>query len=245
MAHDDRFAIDRMTEDAWRLFRVVGELAIGFDRMSGQRRPLVTVYGSARTPIKNRYYGMAEQLGGSLAKAGFGVVTGGGPGIMEAANKGAHEAGGVSIGINIALPHEQQSNRYLTLSLDHEYFHTRKVILARYSVGFVAFPGGFGTLDELAELLTLVQTRKLHAFPIFLVGSDYWAGLVSWFENTLAEAGAIAPDDLDLFKVVDDVEVIPKEIRRYHDQTTADKAGFKVPTEEDRLRALGEEVGGE
>ena len=234
-----KFELDRMTQDSWRMFRMLGEFAIGYDRMSNINPPVVTVFGSARTPIKNRYYGLAEALGGALARAGFAVASGGGPGIMEAANKGAYEAGGVSIGINIQLPHEQATNRYQTLSLDHEYFYARKVMLARYSVGFVVFPGGFGTLDELSEVLTLVQTQKLHPFPIFLVGTDYWAGLVAWFQETLAREGAIAPDDLDLFKVVDDIDQIPEDIRRYHDANT-DTAGFKIPDEQDRQRQQGD-----
>lgn len=220
------------------MFRVLGEFAIGFDRLGEVKAPIVTVYGSARTQIKNRYYGMAEELGRELAEKGFAVATGGGPGIMEAANKGAFAAGGVSIGINIRLPHEQRPNAYQSISLEHEYFHTRKVMLARYSVGFVAFPGGFGTLDEVAELLCLVQTQKLHPFPIYFVGTAHWAGLVDWFQNTLVESGGIAPDDLRLFKVTDDVADIPEDILAYHDEQR--DAGFKVPTEADRRRAQGE-----
>ncbi|HSK28540.1 MAG TPA: TIGR00730 family Rossman fold protein, partial [Candidatus Limnocylindria bacterium] len=162
---DKKFAVDRMSEDSWRMFRTMGEYAIGFDRMSRLSTPAVTVFGSARTEITNRYYELARQLGRALAEAGFAVATGGGPGIMEAANRGAFEAKGISIGLNIVLEHEQAPNPYQTLSLDFEYFHARKVMLAKYSVGFVVFPGGFGTLDELAEVLTLVQTQKLHAFP--------------------------------------------------------------------------------
>lgn len=242
---DEKFEINRLTQDSWRMFRMLGEFAIGFDRMGQVELPVVTVFGSARTPIKHRYYGQAEALGKALAEAGFAVATGGGPGIMEAANKGAcRAAGGVSIGINIHLPHEQRPNRYQSLSLDHEYFHARKVMLAKYSVGFVVFPGGFGTLDELTEVLTLVQTQKAAPFPIFLIGTDYWAGLVDWFRNTLITEGAIAPDDLDLFKVIDDVATIPADIRRYHDQSQ-DTAGFKVPDEEDRKRAQGEADDGE
>lgn len=242
--HDEPFEINRMTQDSWRLFRLLGEFAIGFDRMGELQQPVVTVFGSARTPIKNRYYALAERLGRALAQAGFIVTTGGGPGIMEAANKGATEAGGQSVGINIRLPHEQRPNAYQSLSLDHEHFYSRKVMLAKYSVGFVVFPGGFGTLDELFEVLTLIQTQKLRPFPIYLVGRDYWGGLVQWLENTLAAQGAIAPDDLRLFKVVDEgeeMESIPAEIRRYHDQTE-DTAGFKVPSPDDRKRAQGQTV---
>jgi uncharacterized protein (TIGR00730 family) len=234
-----KFTVDQMTQDAWRMFRITGEFAIGFDRMSRLESPAVTVFGSARTQVTHRYYALARRLGRALAKEGFAVATGGGPGIMEAANRGAFEAGGVSIGLNILLEHEQRPNPYQTFSLDFEYFHARKVMLAKYSVGFVIFPGGFGTLDELAEILTLVQTQKLHPFPIYLVGSDYWSGLVRWFEETLAKEGAIAPDDLKLYKVLDDVTEIPPDVRRYYQ--SAGHAGFKVPTEKDRRRALGAE----
>jgi hypothetical protein len=177
-------------------------------------------------------------LGKALATAGFAVATGGGAGIMEAANRGAFEAGGISIGLNIVLEHEQKPNPYQTLSLDFEYFHARKVMLAKYSVGFVIFPGGFGTLDELAEVLTLVQTQKLHAFPIYLVGTDYWSGLVHWFDKTLAQNGAVAPDDLKLFKLLDDVAQIPSDIKPYY--KSAGHAGFKIPSRKDRQRAAGE-----
>lgn len=232
------YELDRMAEDAWRMFRILGEFSIGFDRMAQVTSPVVTVFGSARTPIKNQYYGLAEQLGRSLVQAGFAVMTGGGPGIMEAANKGAFEAGGVSIGHNIILPFEQKPNPYQTLSLNFEYFHARKVMLAKYAAAFVVFPGGFGTLDELAEILTLVQTRKMHPLPIYLVGSDHWGGLVRWFEDTLITEGAISPDDLHLYKVVDDVNRIPHDIHRYYDPTAPDE--FKRPSPEDRERAQGE-----
>lgn len=236
--HPSHFEIDKLTEDSWRLFRVMGEYAIGFDRLNRVPAQLVTVFGSARTPLKSKYYGQAETLGRLLVEAGYGVVTGGGPGIMEAANKGAIEAGGVSVGINIALPEEQLPNKFQNVSLEHEYFSSRKVMLAKYSVGFVAFPGGFGTLDEVAGMLTLVQTQKIHPFPIYFVGTDHWTGLVDWFAKTLAETGAIAPDDLKLFKLVDDVDGIPEEIQRYNDDSE-EHAGFKLPTEEDRRIAQG------
>src|SRR5579862_7146423 len=217
--HPSHFEIDKLTEDSWRLFRVMGEYAIGFDRLNRVRAQLVTVFGSARTPLKSRYYNQAERLGRELAHAGYGVVTGGGPGIMEAANKGALEAGGVSVGINIALPEEQRPNPYQNVSLEHEYFSSRKVMLAKYSVGFVAFPGGFGTLDEVAGMLTLIQTQKIHPFPVYFVGKGHWEGLIEWFKSTLVDAGAIAEDDLRLFKLVDDVDCIPQEIRCYNDES--------------------------
>ncbi|MEW6422423.1 MAG: TIGR00730 family Rossman fold protein [Deinococcota bacterium] len=235
---EHHYELDWMAEDAWRMFRILGEFAIGFDRMSHVQPPLVTVFGSARTPITHRYYGLAEQLGRELVAAGFGVMTGGGPGIMQAANKGAFEAGGVSVGLNIMLPFEQKPNPYQTLSLGFEYFHARKVMLAKYAAAFVVFPGGFGTLDELGEVLTLVQTRKMHALPIYLVGRNHWQGLVDWFAGTLVEEGAISPDDLRLFKVVEDVTGIPGDIHRYHTPDQPDD--FKRPTPEDRARARGE-----
>ena len=231
------YQLDRMTEDAWRMFRILGEFSIGFDRMAHIDVPLVTVYGSARTALTDQYYASAERLGQGLVGAGFGVVTGGGPGIMEAANKGAFQAGGKSIGLNVILPREQQPNPYQTLSLEFEYFHARKVMLAKYAHGFVAFPGGFGTLDEIMEILTLVQTRKMRPVPIYLVGSDHWGGLVEWFKTTLVERGAIAPDDLNLFKLVDDVTEIPSSIQNYHDPAEVD--GFKRPTEHDQRLAHG------
>lgn len=231
------YQLDRMTEDAWRMFRILGEFSIGFDRMAHLQVPLVTVYGSARTQLTDRYYGQAETLGRELVQAGFGVVTGGGPGIMEAANKGAYQAKGTSVGLNIILPREQHPNPYQTLSLEFEYFHARKVMLAKYAHGFVAFPGGFGTLDEIMEILTLVQTRKMRPVPIYLVGADHWAGLVEWFKMTLVQRGAIAPDDLNLFKLVDDVTAIPASIKNYHDPAQVD--GFKRPTIHDQRLAHG------
>ena len=233
------YALDHMTEDSWRMFRIIGEFAIGFDRLAHVQLPLVTVYGSARTKLTDRYYGLAQTLGRELVAAGYGVVTGGGPGIMEAANRGAFEAGGSSIGLNIILPHEQKHNPYQTLSLEFEYFHARKVMLARYAHAFVAFPGGFGTLDEMMEILTLVQTRKMRPVPIYFVGEAHWRGLVEWFRASLIENGAIAADDLNLFKLVDDVSDIPADIRAYHDP--AERDGFKHPDAADTRRAQGEE----
>jgi uncharacterized protein (TIGR00730 family) len=233
---DKKFQITRMNQDSWRMFRMLGEFAIGFDRLALLKNPAVTVFGSSRTKVTEQYYNMAYQLGIDLARNGFAVVTGGGPGIMEAANKGAWEMQGESVGLNILLEHNQRPNRYQNLSLEFEYFHARKVCLAKYSVGFVVFPGGFGTLDELAEILTLVQTQKLHPFPIFLVGSEHWQGLITWFEH-LAGEGAIEPDDLRLFRVIDDVSDIPETIKAYHQRDQ--RAGFKVPTDADRRKAVG------
>jgi len=233
-----KYEIDSLAEDSWRMFRIIGEFALGFDRLNKVEAPGVTVYGSARTSVTDRYYEKAMRLGTILAQAGFAVITGGGPGIMEAANKGAFEAGGVSVGLNILLPHEQKPNPYQTVSMTFEFFYARKVILAKHSAGFVVFPGGFGKLDELMEILTMMQTQKMHPMPIYLVESSYWNGLIEWMKSTLISLGTIAKDDLSLFKVVDDIETIPSEIKRYHDESK-DSSGFKIPTDEDLRRSLG------
>lgn len=234
---DKLFEINRLTQDSWQMFRMLGELAIGFDRLK-TLPPLVTVFGSARTPITDRYYSQAQELGRMLAKEGYGVITGGGPGIMEAANRGAYEVKGVSVGANIGLPQEQIPNKFQTTNLQYEYFHTRKLILIKYSVAFVVFPGGFGTLDELFEVLTLIQTQKIRPFPVYLINSSYWQGLIAWFKDTLAQQGAIEKDDLFLFKVTDDMCSIPAQVRQYH-SPEFDSQGFKIPTIKDRKRALG------
>jgi hypothetical protein len=221
------FHIDAMADDAWRMFRILGEFAVGFDTMRDLEKPAVTVFGSARTRPGEHWYLEAERLGCLLVESGFAVITGGGPGIMEAANKGAFEAGGVSVGMNIALKHEQQPNAYQTVALQFEHFFARKVMLVRYAKGFVVMPGGFGTLDELAECLTLIQTLKVHPFPVFLVGADFWGPLVGWMESRLAANKLIAPDDLRLFKIVDDVAEIPETIKRYHNPDIQDE--FKHP----------------
>lgn len=221
------YHIDRMAEDAWRMFRIMGEFATGFDLMNTVTQPCVTVFGSARLKVGDDEYETGVRLGGILAEAGFVVVTGGGPGIMEAVNRGAFQAGGVSIGLNIELPTEQRGNAYTTKAMTFEHFFARKVLLVKYSSGFVVLPGGFGTLDELLECLTLIQTKKVHPFPVFLVGAAFWSGLVNWLEQTVAKAGYIAQDDLHLFRVVDDVQDIPELIRRYSDPTTPDE--FKRP----------------
>lgn len=222
------YVLDALAEDAWRMFRILGEFAQGFEALAEVRKA-VTVFGSAREVLDPRYYAQAEALGRALARAGYAVLTGGGPGVMRAANKGAYEAGGPSIGLNIELPHEQEPNPYQTLSLSFRYFFVRKVMLVRYAQAFVVFPGGFGTLDELFEALTLVQTLKIHPFPVFLVGSAFWAGLVGWMREVLAAQGTISPEDLSLFRVMDEVEEIPALIEAYHHR--GDHAGFHLPRE--------------
>ncbi|MDR3359911.1 MAG: TIGR00730 family Rossman fold protein [Bifidobacteriaceae bacterium] len=188
--------------DPWRVMRIQAELVAAFDALDGIG-PAISVFGSARTPSDDPIYAAARELGGLLAVDGYGVITGGGPGVMEAANRGAHEAGGLSIGLGIELPREQGLNQWVDLGVDFRYFFARKVMFVKYASGFVAFPGGLGTLDELFESLTLVQTDKIQGFPIVLLGSSYWGGLVGWLRQTVAASGAIAPADLDLFRVVD------------------------------------------
>ena len=221
------YAIDRMAKDSWRMFRIMGEFATGFELMNELEKPAVTVFGSARTMPTHAAYALGIAIGKALAEAGFAVVTGGGPGIMEAANKGAFEAKGESIGLNIELPFEQHINPYLTKSMTFEHFFARKVMLVKYSSGFVCLPGGFGTLDELAECLTLIQTKKVKPFPIILVGSDYWTGLLEWFKTSMVEAGYIHLDDVHLMRIVDDPTEIPKLIKQYHDPNSPDN--FKHP----------------
>src|SRR5690554_4203251 len=227
MANEEKqYVIDALTEDAWRMFRIIGEFAQGFDAMSDVGKA-VTIFGSARLDPENSWYSVAEKLAGDLADAGYAILSGGGPGIMEAANKGALEAGGKSIGLNITLPHEQAPNPYQSVSVDFKYFFIRKVMLVKYSTAFVVFPGGFGTIDELFEALTLIQTRKIIPFPVYLVGVEYWRGLLQWLQGTLVRKGTIRENDLHLFKVVDDLSGIPEEIEEYY--RSVNKAGFELP----------------
>jgi uncharacterized protein (TIGR00730 family) len=196
------------TNDSWIIFKVMAEFVEGFDKMA-KIGPCVSIFGSARTKADNRYFGMAEGIAAKLAEKGYGVISGGGPGIMEAANKGAFEAGGRSAGLNIELPFEQFNNRYIDSDklINFDYFFVRKVMFMKYSQGFVALPGGFGTFDELFEALTLIQTGKIGKFPIVLVGKDYWGGLVDWIKNTVLEKeNNISEKDLDLFTLVDNVD---------------------------------------
>lgn len=195
--------------DSWSIFKIMSEFVEGFDKLA-RIGPCVSVFGSARTERKHKYYKAAETISHRLVEHGYGVITGGGPGIMEAGNKGAHTAGGKSVGLNIVLPFEQFNNAYIDQDnlINFDYFFVRKVMLVRYAQGFVVCPGGFGTMDELFEALTLIQTKKIGRFPIVLYGSDYWGGLVDWMKDIMLEAeNNINEEDLDLFHVVDD----PKE----------------------------------
>ena len=207
-----------LKSDSWRVLRIMGEFVWGFDNLADVSDG-VTIFGSARTPIADPYYAKAVQTAMLLAQAGIPVITGGGPGIMEAANRGAKEGGGLSIGCNIELPFEQGSNAYLSRSLNFKFFFVRKTMFVKYATAFIVFPGGYGTLDELFEALTLIQTGKVKHFPVILFGSAYWAGLIDWLTRTVAEERKINPTDLLLFRVTDD----PAEAARIVIEARAEK----------------------
>jgi len=197
---------DFIHTDPWRILRIQSEFVEGFDTLAGIG-PCISVFGSARTRPDDKYYNEAEETARQIVKKGLGVITGGGPGIMEAANKGAFETGGVSVGCNIELPFEQEPNDYQTVSLEFRYFFVRKMMFVKYSIGYVIFPGGYGTLDELFEALTLTQTHKIEHFPIVLFGSDYWTDLIEWINRCLVEKYCtISVEDTGLFKIVDEPE---------------------------------------
>lgn len=207
-AFKDRDWNEIKSSDSWAIFKVMSEFVEGFEKLA-KIGPCVTIFGSARTKHDEKYYQMAEQIAAKLVRHGYGVITGGGPGIMEAGNKGAHSQGGKSVGLNIELPFEQFENVYIDRDklLNFDYFFVRKVMFVRYSQGFIVMPGGFGTLDELFEALTLIQTKKIGRFPIVLVGKDYWGGLVQWIKDVLLkQANNINEEDLSLFNLVDTVE---------------------------------------
>ena len=202
---ESRGPTDWVHTDPWRVLRIQAEFVDGFGTLA-ELGPATGVFGSARTPADHPLYAAAEQVGSRLVEAGQAVITGGGPGIMEAANKGAAQAGGMSVGLGIELPFETGLNPYVNLGINFRYFFARKTMFVKYAQGFVVLPGGFGTLDELFEALTLVQTRKVTSFPVVLFGSDYWAGLVGWLRETALTHGAISSPDLDMFTVTDDVD---------------------------------------
>ncbi|RIV41892.1 MULTISPECIES: TIGR00730 family Rossman fold protein [Flagellimonas] len=205
------------TNDSWAIFKIMGEFVNGFEKMS-VIGPCVSIFGSARVRPGNKYYDLAVNISKRISEAGYGIITGGGPGIMEAGNRGANLAGGTSVGLNIDLPFEQHDNPYIDddKSLDFDYFFVRKVMFVKYSQGFVVMPGGFGTLDELFEAITLIQTHKIHTFPIILVGTDFWKGLIDWIKNTMLEAGNISPRDLDLIKLVDTEDEVVEIIDAFY-----------------------------
>lgn len=200
--------------DPWRALRILSEFVEGFDAMA-RVGPAVTIFGSARTAQHSPLYEQSRAIGRRLAEAGYAVITGGGPGTMEAANRGCREGGGLSVGCNIELPHEQGLNQYVDLGIEFRYFFARKVMFVKYADAFVILPGGFGTLDELFEALTLIQTRKVRNFPVVLVGSSYWTGLIDWVRGTLVANGAIEAGDLDLLQVTDDADEVVRIIRDF------------------------------
>ncbi len=204
--------IDKPVKDLWRIFRVMAEFVEGFDELASIG-PAVSFFGSSRAKPQDKYYQLAERTASVITKAGFAVITGGGGGIMEAANKGAAAAGGTSIGLNIELPMEQIPNEYQNLSLHFKYFFCRKVMFLKYAHGFIVFPGGYGTMDEFFESLVLIQTLKQASFPVILMGSDYWSGLIDWMKETmLGKHNYISPEDMDVFTVVDEPEAATKII---------------------------------
>lgn len=208
------------TNDSWAIFKIMGEFVNGYEKLS-QIGPCVSIFGSARTKPDMKYYKLAEKVAKKIVDHGYGVITGGGPGIMEAGNKGAHLAGGTSVGLNIDLPFEQHDNPYIDndKSLDFDYFFVRKVMFVKYSQGFVVMPGGFGTLDELFEAITLIQTHKIDKFPIILVGSEFWGGLVDWIKSTLLDNFQnISEADIDLVQVVDTEDEVIEILDRFYDE---------------------------
>lgn len=203
--------------DSWALFKIMSEFVHGYENMS-RIGPCISIFGSARTAPEDPHYRLTTEIAESVVKSGLGIITGGGPGIMEAANLGAKNAGGISVGLNINLPFEQKANPYIDEDklMNFEYFFVRKVIFMKYSQGFVVMPGGFGTLDELFEALTLIQTEKIKKFPIILVGKKFWGGLMDWINTTLLEEHKIDPDDLDLIRVVETKEELLEHLERFY-----------------------------
>jgi len=201
-------------EESWRMFRIIGELVEGFDRLS-VIEPAVTIYGSARIKPGDEQYKKTEEIARRLGEIGFSIITGGGPGVMEAANKGALKAGVKSIGVNIELPEEQMPNAYTTMTLTFSHFFVRKVMLVKYATAFVIMPGGLGTLDEVTEVLTLMQTHKIKPFPVILFNSDYWKGFLDWLRTSTLAKSYISEEDLDLLRVCDDTEEVVETVKKW------------------------------
>ena len=212
---EKQYLVDALSiEESWRIFRIMAEFIEAIDALS-RIQPAVTIFGSARVKAEDPFYNKAEMLARRLAQKGFSVITGGGPGIMEAANKGAAEAGGKSIGMNIRLPFEQKPNPYANISIEYKYFFVRKVMFVKYAVAYVIFPGGFGTLDELFEALTLIQTKRIKSFPVILIGQEYWGGMIEWLRNTMVREDKIVAEDLDFIKIVDDPDEAVRHIQKF------------------------------
>ncbi|MCD6352928.1 MAG: TIGR00730 family Rossman fold protein [Proteobacteria bacterium] len=210
---ENQYLLDALTKgDSWRLFKILAEFVEGFDTLS-EIQPCVSIFGSARSLPGDETYEKTVVIAKKLAQNGFHIITGGGPGIMEAGNKGAQEGGGKSIGLNILLPMEQAVNPYIDISLQFQYFFVRKVMFIKYAQAYIGMPGGFGTLDEIFEAITLIQTKRIKPFPVILVGTDYWKSLGDWIRNTLLERKLISPEDMDLVSIVDDPEEVVKIIK--------------------------------
>jgi len=210
-----QYLVDALSiEESWRIFRIMAEFVEAIEALS-KLKNAVSIFGSARVTPDDPYYQKTEKLARRLAEKGFSVITGGGPGIMEAANKGAAEAGGKSVGMNIRLPFEQKPNAYANISIDYKYFFIRKVMFVKYAMAYIIMPGGFGTMDELFEALTLIQTRRIKSFPVILMGSEYWKGLVDWLKKTMARSGMILPEDLDFIEIIDDPDEAVRHIQKF------------------------------
>jgi hypothetical protein len=215
MEAERQYLVDALSiEESWRIFRIMAEFVEAIESLS-KLKNAVSIFGSARVTPDDPYYQKTEKLARRLAQKGFAVITGGGPGIMEAANKGAAEAGGKSVGMNIRLPFEQKPNIYANISIDYKYFFIRKVMFVKYAVAYVIMPGGFGTMDELFEALTLIQTRRIKSFPVILMGSEYWKGLLDWLKKTMIRTSMILPEDLDFIEIIDDPDEVVKHIQKF------------------------------
>jgi len=202
-------------EETWRIFRIMSEFVEGFEVLSKIEKA-VSIFGSSRMKPTHKYYKLAEETAYLLAKEGYAIITGSGPGIMEAANKGAKRAGGLSVGLNIQIPQEQKPNKYVDILLDFRYFFVRKVMFVKYAKAFVIMPGGYGTLDEFTEAINLIQTQRIPKFPVVLLGKDYWEGLISWLKNTVLASGNISKEDLDIFTIVDSPQEVIKVIKKFY-----------------------------
>ena len=213
--------LNKKAEDAWQILRIQGEFTKGFDTFN-ELGPCVSVFGSARTPEDNEWYIEARKFGKLMAQSNIGVISGGGPGIMEAANRGCQESGGTSVGVGIELPFEAEMNPYINVGVENRYFFTRKVMFMKYSQGYVVFPGGLGTLDELFEALTLIQCGHVHKQPIVLVGKKYWSGLIDWLYDMVNASGRMSLKDFDLFRIVNSAEEAAEKINEYHDKYRQD-----------------------
>lgn len=220
-----------LNKESWKIFQIMAEFVEGFEQLANIT-PSVSIFGSARTQPDHPYYQLTEELAFKLSESGFSVISGGGPGIMEAANKGAYRGKSKSIGLNIRLPHEQMGNPYQDIALNYRHFFSRKVMFVKYASAYVVMPGGFGTLDELAEVLTLIQTGKSRRFPIILMVSEFWSPLVDWFTHTLVEAGTISPEDLELFQIIDDPDEVVDTVFHFYEEQ-----GFE-PNHDDMKKML-------